>query len=355
MKESLPKIGITLGDYNGVGPEVILKALNNPEILKYCVPLVYGSPRVLSFYKKLLNLNDMNFNYVKQAQQAQEGKLNLLVCWEEESLIEPGKASAVAADYAFMALEKATQDAKSHAIEALVTAPLDKSTINKPERPFKGHTEYLAEQDGNSDYLMMLLSQKLKVALVTGHIPIAKVSETLSKKLIVSKLKTLNQALQNDFGINKPKIAVLGLNPHAGDNGLLGSEENDTIIPAIEEANKQNIAAFGPYAADGFFGSDNYTKFDAVLAMYHDQGLIIFKYLGFEDGVNFTAGLTFVRTSPDHGTAYNIVGKNIAIESSLRNAIYTALDIFKHRKGLSDIKEPLKFSVLRKERFRMDF
>ncbi|NDC30564.1 MAG: 4-hydroxythreonine-4-phosphate dehydrogenase PdxA, partial [Bacteroidetes bacterium] len=237
-----------------------------------------------------------------------------------------------------------------------VTAPLNKNMVNNELLPFKGHTEYLAQQANVHDYMMFLVSNDLKVGLVTGHIPLKEVSSKLSKDLVLKKIKLMNDSLKNDFGVSKPKIAVLGLNPHAGDAGLLGNEEKDIIEPAVKSAQEEGMIVYGPYPADGFFGSKQFTKFDAVLAMYHDQGLIPFKYIAFEDGVNYTAGLPFIRTSPDHGTAYNIAGKNVADESSMRNALFAAIDLYFTRNNIAEWKEnPLPISNLRKERFRMDF
>ncbi len=349
------RVAITLGDMNGIGPEVTLKALSNPKLLDFCTPVLYASPKALSFYKKQLGLHEMNFHFAKTAEQIHHRKLNLVVCWEEEVAIEPGKPSELAGKYALLSLERATADIKAGLVDVMVTAPLDKSTVNTNEVPFSGHTEYLSEADGN-EALMTLVCDDLRVALVTGHIPLAKVSGVLSRDRIAKRIGMLVSSLQQDFGIAKPRIAILGLNPHAGDRGLLGKEEDELIAPVVAECVKNGTYAFGPYSADGFFGSDQFRKFDAVLAMYHDQGLIPFKFLGFEDGVNFSAGLTFIRTSPDHGTGYDIAGKNVAIESSMRNAIYLAIDLFRKRRQLTEAGEkPLQFTPLKRERFRMDF
>lgn len=351
-----PVIGISIGDVNSIAVEVVIKTLSDNRINDFCCPVVYGSPKVLSYWKNVLGAKDFNLNYIKSVEQANPKKSNLVVCWEEEVEIKIGEANQTGGKYAFKSLEMAVKDLKEGKLNALVTAPLNKNMVNNELLPFKGHTEYLAQQANAHDYIMFLVSNDLKVGLVTGHVPLKEVSSKLSKDLILKKIKLMSDSLKNDFGINKPKIAVLGLNPHAGDAGLLGSEEKDIIEPAVKSAQEEGIIVYGPYPADGFFGSKQFNKFDAVLAMYHDQGLIPFKYFAFEDGVNYTAGLPFIRTSPDHGTAYNIAGKNMADESSMRNALFAAIDLYYTRNNIAEWKEnPLPFSNLRKERFRMDF
>jgi len=351
-----PIIGISIGDVNSIAVEVVIKTLSDNRINDFCCPVVYGSPKVLSYWKNVLGAKDFNLNYIKSVDQANSKKSNLVVCWEEEIEIKIGEANQTGGKYAFKSLEMAVKDLKGGKLNALVTAPLNKNMVNNELLPFKGHTEYLAQQANVHDYIMFLVSNDLKVGLVTGHVPLKEVSSKLSKDLVLKKIKLMNDSLKNDFGITKPKIAVLGLNPHAGDAGLLGSEEKDIIEPAVKTAQEEGMIVYGPYPADGFFGSKQFTKFDAVLAMYHDQGLIPFKYIAFEDGVNYTAGLPFIRTSPDHGTAYNIAGKNIADESSMRNALFAAIDLYFTRNNIAEWKEnPLPFSNLRKERFRMDF
>lgn len=355
-QQKLPKIGITLGDYNGIGVEIILKALQDSRLLNHCIPIVFGSVKVLSFYRKALDMGDFSFNYIKSVEQANTKRPNLLTCWEEETQINPGQPDQTAGKYAFKSLQMAVDAAKAGELDAIVTAPIDKNSIQSDAFNFPGHTEYLAQQFETPKHMMLLTGEDLRVGLVTGHVPLKKVSEQLSVEKIVEKLKTLKNCLQTDFAISKPRIAVLALNPHAGDGGLIGDEEQNIIAPAIEQAKKENILAFGPYAADGFFASRNHRKFDAVLAMYHDQGLIPFKYLQVEEGVNFTAGLPVIRTSPDHGTAYDIAGKDIASPLSMRSAIYMALDLLRTRAGEEEIREnPLKFMPLKKERFRMEF
>lgn len=352
----LPIIGITLGDVNSISVEVIIKTLLDSRVADYCTPVVYGSPKVISYWKKAMGHPDFNLTIIKSLDQIHHKKPNILVCWEEDVEVKPGEVTATAGKYAFKSLEMATQDAKEGKIQAIVTGPLNKHNVNTPELPFTGHTEYLAQQAGTDDYIMMLVSEDLKVGLVTGHVPLSDVAKKISKEAILKKLRIMNKSLQNDFSITKPKIAVLGLNPHAGDNGLLGNEDKDIIAEAVKAAQAENLIAYGPYSSDGFFGSRQFRNFDAVLAMYHDQGLIPFKYLAFDDGVNFTAGLPFVRTSPDHGTAYAIAGKNEASETSFRNALYMAIDIVRTRHDNYAIKEnPLPFSPFRKERFRIDF
>jgi len=352
----LPIIGITMGDVNGIGPEVVIKTLLDSRIADYCTPVIYGSPKIISYWKKAINHPEFNLHIIKSLDQIHHKKANILVCWEEEVEIKPGEVNELGGKYAFKSLEAATHDLKAGNIHALVTAPLNKHNVNSASLPFSGHTEYLAQQDGAENYLMMLVCDDLKVGLVTGHVPLKDVASKISVESILRKLKTMQQSLQKDFSITKPKIAVLGLNPHAGDNGLLGNEDKDIIAVACARAQDEGLLAYGPYPSDGFFGARQYQKFDAVLAMYHDQGLIPFKFLGFENGVNFTAGLSFIRTSPDHGTAYDIAGKNKADESSFRNAFYAALDLIRTRNENFKLSEDfLQFTQHRKERFRIDF
>lgn len=350
MSEKL-KIGISIGDVNGIGLEVIIKTLLDSRILDYCTPVVYGHTKIASFHRKALNINDFSFNVIASAAEANEKRPNMINCWEEDVKIELGQDTPSGGKYAFLSLERAVKDLVEGEIDALVTAPINKHNIQNENFNFPGHTEYLQECAKASDSLMFLISEDLKVGVVTGHIPLHQVAEKVTVPAILSKLHLMNQSLKNDFWIRKPKIAVLGLNPHAGDSGLIGQEELTTIIPAIEEANTQGIFAFGPYAADGFFGTGAYHNFDAVLAMYHDQGLIPFKSMNFESGVNFTAGLDFVRTSPDHGTGYDIAGKNMASEVSFREALFAAIRIVKNRRELKELQQnPLGFSKFSKDR-----
>jgi 4-hydroxythreonine-4-phosphate dehydrogenase len=329
-----PRIGITIGDPNGIGIELILKTFLEKRLLDFCTPIIYGSGRIISFHRKALNLEDVKLNTLKAGVKINFNGINLVNCWEDDVKIELGKGSPEAAKYAYKALEVASQDLKDNKIDAIITGPIDKNLISKAiEQKFVGQTEYFAEKSGTKNPLMIMVADKLKVAIATGHIPVTEIGTKLTTELIVDKLKSLNKSLIEDFGIDKPKIAVLGLNPHAGDGGLLGSEEQEIIVPAIEKVKKENIIAVGPYSADGYFGAIIYKQFDAVLAMYHDQGLAPFKSLAFDDGVNFTAGLPIIRTSPDHGPAFNLAGKSIAEEGSMRSSVFCALNILKHRRN----------------------
>ncbi len=326
-----PRIGITIGDLNGIGPEVVMKALTDQRILTSITPVIYGSPKVISFYKKSLNIEEFNYNQVKSPGQFTSKAINIVSCWEDVIEINPGKPSKDTGRAALLAIKQACADAKEGVIDAVVTAPIDKSSIHSDAFPFKGHTEFLADFFQVKNTTMCMIGENLKVALVTDHIALRDVAGSITKELITEKLQAFEASLQKDFGITKPRIAVLALNPHAGDGGIMGTEEEACIRPAIIEWKNKGKLVFGPYPADGFFGSDSYSKYDGILAMYHDQGLIPFKALSFESGVNFTAGLPIVRTSPDHGTAYSLAGKNQASEQSMREAIYLACDILKHR------------------------
>ena len=336
------KIGISVGDINGIGIEVIIKTFLDPQMMELCTPIVYGSSKTVSLYRKSLDIHDFSFNKIDDVKDANPKKANIIDCWNEEAQIDFGKSTPEAGKYAFISLEAATKDLAEGKIDAIVTAPINKDNIQSEDFKFSGHTEYL-ESKSTGESLMLMTSENLKIGMVTGHIPVKSIASNLTSDKIFGKIKILNKALIQDFAINSPKIAVLGLNPHAGDNGLLGTEEDEIITPAINNAKSIRLNVFGPYAADGFFGSGNYKKFDAVLAMYHDQGLIPFKSLAFGSGINFTAGLDIVRTSPDHGVAYDIAGKNIANEQSFRSAIYLAIDVVKNRIMDAEINEnPLK-------------
>lgn len=331
MQTAKPRIGITLGDVNGIGPEVVIKALADNRVLNMITPVVYGSTKAISFYKKQLNIEDLQYSQVRTKGQLSPKTINVVNAWDENLEISPGKPSPVAGKAAYAALKQACEELKEGSIDALVTAPIDKHTIHSEEFPFTGHTEYLSRFFGAADSLMFMVSDALRIGLVTDHIPLKDVSAAITREKIESKLQIMERSLKKDFGIGKPRIAVLGLNPHAGDNGLIGQEDEAIIKPAVNDSRNKGRLTYGPFPADGFFASGSHTRYDAVLAMYHDQGLLPFKTLAFEEGVNFTAGLSVVRTSPDHGTAYALAGKNQASELSTRMAIYRAADIFKSR------------------------
>jgi len=337
-------VGITQGDSNGIGYEVILKAFADPGMLELCTPIIYGSPKIATYHRKALNL-DVNFNTINAANEARDNRLNLLNCLDDdkEVKIELGQPSEEAGQAALAALDRAMTDYRKGLYDVLVTAPINKATIQSAEFRFPGHTEYIENCVGDGQKaLMILMNDSLRVALVTTHLPIKQVAQAITREAIVEKATIFHQALRRDFSISCPRIAVLSLNPHAGDDGLLGSEEKEIIQPAIEELASKSIQAFGPYPADGFFGSGSYDRFDGVLAMYHDQGLAPFKTIALESGVNYTAGLPIVRTSPDHGTAYDIAGKGVADEQSMRQAIYSAIDIYRHRRFYDEaLQDPL--------------
>lgn len=324
------KIGITHGDINGIGYEVILKMLDDNRILELCTPVIYGSAKIASYYRKALNLQPQQLNQIKEADEAREGVINIINVVDEECKVEPGQSTAEAGAAAFAALERAVADVRDGKIDAVVTAPINKDNIQSDLFTFPGHTEYLeASVGGNA--LMVLFNRDLRIALVTTHLPVSKIAENITVDRIVEKLKVFSASLCSDFAIVHPRIAVLALNPHAGENGLLGSEEQEVIVPAIKAAKEQGVECYGPYAADGFFGSGQFKHFDGVLAMYHDQGLAPFKTLAMDSGVNFTAGLPIVRTSPDHGTGYDIAAQGVASEQSMREALYAAIDIARNR------------------------
>lgn len=330
-KKDKIKVGITHGDVNGVGYEVILKAFADSKMLDLCTPVIYGSKKYSSEHKKNLKMENFPFFFIESAEEAKRNKVNLIDCCDDDEALKIGEPTASSGKAAFQSLNTAVDDLVAGKIDAVVTAPINKKNIQSDNFDFPGHTEFLGQKDGGNKGLMFMISEKLKVGVVTGHIPLKDVAAAITGEKIVKKLKVMSNSLKMDFNISKPKIAVLGLNPHAGDNGLLGTEEQDTIIEAIQKANGEGVTAHGPFPADGFFGSTQYLKYDGVLAMYHDQGLIPFKALSFGEGVNFTAGLGFVRTSPDHGTGYDIAGENKADASSMRQAIYAAIDICKNR------------------------
>lgn len=333
------KVGITHGDTNGIGYEVILKTLEDARLADLCTVVVYGSAKAAGFYRKAMELPQVQFNRANSAAEAKNGAFNIVNVVGEDLKIEPGQPSEAAGAAAVAALKTAVADLRNGDIDVLVTAPIDKHTAQSDDFRFPGHTEFLEASltsedtpDCDSKALMILCSENMRVALATAHVPLAKVSSMLTKELIMDKLRRFDRSLRRDFGVQNPRIAVLSFNPHAGEAGLLGTEESDVIAPAIAEARDNRILAFGPYASDGFFGSGNYRSFDGILAMYHDQGLTPFKALAMDSGVNFTAGLPFVRTSPDHGTGYDIAGKGKAEPDSMRSAIYAAIDIWRRRR-----------------------
>lgn len=328
----IPKIGITIGDINGIGPEVLLKALSTHHINKICIPIIYGSGKHLSKYKNLVGMNGWQYANIQDPSQALQKNANLINCFKGEFFeLEIGKLSPKAGQLAFDSLARATEDLKNGKIDAIVTAPISKENIQSDSFKFPGHTEYLANAFDKKDVLMFMISDKLRIGVATGHIPLDRVKKELSRELITSKLDIMLNTLKIDFGISKPKIAVLGLNPHAGENGLLGDEELQIINPVIEKFKSKGNLVFGPFPTDGFFATDTFSQFDGILAMYHDQGLTPFKMLAFDSGVNFTAGILGIRTSPDHGTGFDIAGKNIADAGSMLHAIYSAVDIAKKR------------------------
>lgn len=342
-------VGISQGDINGIGLEIILKTLIEPEISEICIPVLFSSQKTVSYFRKALSLEEFNFNSLRDFKELHTKKPNVFICYEEEVLIELGKASVEGGKYAKLALEQATSALIEKKIDVLVTAPINKHAMQEAGFNYPGHTEYLGEKLGGKP-LMLLCADKLRVAVVSGHVAIKDVAQSITEQNVFLKIEQLNNSLIKDFGIRKPKIAVLGLNPHAGENGKMGNEEEIAISPAVRKA-QETMFVQGPYSADGFFGNNTQSQFDGVLAMYHDQGLIPFKTLAFNNGVNFTAGLNYIRTSPDHGTAYEIAGKNLADASSFRESIYAAIDIFKNRQLYTEISSnPLISNPTKKER-----
>lgn len=331
VKAKKPVVGITIGDINGIGPEVIIKALSDSRILNHLTPVVFGSTKVLSFYRKMLKFEDFNYSQLKSISEINTRKVNVVNCWPEMVEIKVGQVTSEAGNCAYLALREATNYLKEDKIDAIVTAPINKKNIQRDDFKFVGHTDFIAEELGAADNLMLMVNDKLRIGVVTAHIPVSEISQNLTQEAIEKKLKIMIKTLKRDFGIDKPKVALLGLNPHAGEDGLLGEEESGIIEPVITAFKNKGDLVFGPFPSDGFFGTLQYQKYDGILAMYHDQGLIPFKMLGFESGVNFTAGIPKVRTSPDHGTAYSIAGKNIATATSMREAIYLAADTVKIR------------------------
>lgn len=342
-KEKNIRVGISHGDINGVGYEIIIKTLMDSRVLEMCTPVVYGSPKVAAYHRKALNISNFSFNTIQSVNELMIKRPQIINCIDDEVRVELGKSTKLAGESAVIPLNMIVDDILANKIDVMVTAPINKHNIQSESFPFPGHTEFLKSRSDGKDVLMIMISENMKIGIATSHLSLAKVPEAISNELILSKLRIMNSSLMRDFAIRKPRIAVLSLNPHAGDEGLLGTEEQDIIIPAINEADKEGIMAFGPYPADGFFGAGSFAKFDGILAMYHDQGLAPFKALAFDSGVNFTAGLDFVRTSPNHGTAYDIAGKGIASEHSFRNALNLACDIFRNRLMYDEINStPLK-------------
>lgn len=336
QKQNKIKIGISIGDISGIGLEVIIKTFNDPRMFENITPIIYGNSAVAKFYRKELNIHDFSFNLVKNADEANPKRVNIIDVSTTELKLNFGRPTKETGELALKSLESATADLAANKIDALVTAPIDKLMIQSKGFNFPGHTEYLTKMSNVDEALMLMIEDGLRVGVVTGHVPVKEISENISKEKILKKLRVINQTLINDFGIEKPKLAVMGLNPHSGDKGLIGDEEITIIQPAIDEANEEGVLAFGPYPADGFFGSGNFNNFDGILAMYHDQGLIPFKTLAYQGGVNYTAGLPIVRTSPAHGTAYDLAGKGLADESSFRMAVHYAYDIYMVRKRMKE-------------------
>ncbi len=339
-------IGISQGDINGIGLEVIMKTFSDPAMLELCTPVLYSSAKTMSYHRKALQMESFNYNTITSSDGITPRKFNLANIYSEDVNIELGKLTETGGKYAIRSFQAACESLSKGKIDALVTAPIHKHNTHSEDFPFAGHTGYLDERFGKGNSLMMLVAGDLKVALCTDHLPIASVAEAITQERILKKLKALANSLKQDFSINKPKIAVLGLNPHAGDSGTIGAEEEKVILPAVKTSVQEGMLVYGPYPADGFFGTMAFKKFDAVLAMYHDQGLIPFKYMAFDSGVNYTAGLPVIRTSPDHGTAFDIAGKGVANEQSFRNAVYLACDLVRTRRDNKlATANPLKVST----------
>lgn len=342
------KLGISIGDFNGIGIEIILKTFSDKRMLDFCTPIIFGSTKVITNYKKNMNIN-VPFNGIRQVDNAVHGKVNILNLWNEDIELKLGEPTELSGKLAFESLEAATNELVNGTIDVLVTAPINKDNIQSEDFKFPGHTEYL-ESKLEGESLMILMTDSLRIGLITGHIPVAKISETITPELIKKKVAILYKTLVHDFAISKPKIAILGLNPHCGDHGVIGNEDDAIIRPTISEIQSEGKLVYGPYAADSFFGSGNYKNFDAILAMYHDQGLAPFKTLSFGEGVNLTAGLSRLRTSPDHGTAYEIAGKGIANNNSFKEAVFTAIKVFKTREEYKSLTENTLNSNQRKEK-----
>ncbi|MGB8706061.1 MAG: 4-hydroxythreonine-4-phosphate dehydrogenase PdxA [Gillisia sp.] len=335
------KLGISIGDLNGIGGEIVLKTFDDSRMLDFCTPVIFASAKTLNFLKKHFHLS-LNFQGIDTAANAIDGKVNVINVWKENVSINFGEGDPKIGEYAFKSLEAATQALKNNEIDVLVTAPINKNTIQSEKFKFPGHTDYLAKElEGDS--LMLMITNSLRIGLFTDHVALKDIANVITPELIEKKIATIQKTLQQDFRIEKPKIAVLGINPHSGDNGLIGKEDETILKPTLQKIREKGHLVYGPYAADSFFGTKNYKNFDAVIASYHDQGLIPFKTLSFGEGVNFTAGLRKVRTSPDHGTAFEIAGKNEANINSFKEAVFKAIEIFKTRKEYKKLsKNPLK-------------
>jgi 4-hydroxythreonine-4-phosphate dehydrogenase len=339
------KVGISIGDLNGIGMEIIIKTFKDSRVMDFCTPIIFGSSKVAAIHRKTLEMQDFNFNIINDIKEAHPKKANLLNIWKQEVEIKFGEATTTSGEHAFDSLKQATQALKDKKIDVLVTAPINKASIQEKVSGFIGHTEFLQGNfDGES--LMIMISEAMKIAFVTGHVPLTEVKKAITAENILAKTEKLNNSLIQDFGIRKPKIAILGLNPHAGEEGMLGNEENDIISPAIKKMKENGIMAFGPYPADSFFTPKNLKSFDGILSMYHDQGLTAFKTLSFSEGINYTAGLNIVRTSPVHGTAYEIAGKGLADETSFREALFLACQIHKKKSEFNELNDnPLAFKT----------
>ncbi|HMJ47053.1 MAG TPA: 4-hydroxythreonine-4-phosphate dehydrogenase PdxA [Ferruginibacter sp.] len=341
--ENKPVIGFSCGDTNGIGPELLIKTLSDNRLLEICLPVIFANNKLINFYRKTLPDINFTFSNVKDSSRVNQKQVNVYNCWEEEIVVSPGQMNETGGKYAIISLTIATQALKDGKIDGLVTAPIHKKNIQSATFDYTGHTPYLKSIFNVKEVAMLMVAENMRIALLTEHVPLKEVAQYITRENIVSKLQVVNESLKKDFGIPKPKIAVLGLNPHAGDEGLVGREEEEIIKPAVRDAKQRDIFCFGPFSADAFFARGQYEKFDAVLALYHDQGLIPFKSLAVGEGTNYTAGLPAVRTSPDHGVAFDITGKGIADEASFREAIYKCIDIIKMRKEYHEqYKNPLK-------------
>jgi 4-hydroxythreonine-4-phosphate dehydrogenase len=343
ISENKPVIGISCGDINGIGLEIIIKTIGDARLLEICTPVIFANNKVLNFYRKAIPDVNFNFSSIKDATRINHKQINLFNCWEEEVAINPGILNETGGKFAVLSLITAAQALQEGHIDGLVTAPIHKKNTQSEAFNFTGHTPYLKNLFNVPDVVMFMVAENMKVALLTEHVAVKDIAPFVTKENILSKLHLINQSLKKDFGIDKPRIAVLGLNPHAGDEGLIGKEEEEIISPAIKEAKQKDVFCFGPYSPDAFFARGQYEKFDAVLAMYHDQGLIPFKSLAIGEGINYTAGLPGVRTSPDHGVAFDIAGKNQADESSFRESIFRCIDIIRSRNEYAEQRaNPLK-------------